>query len=317
MTATPDLARTFAHPRGTWLDPSTGEQVAQGALLRRISGGKAVLLGESHTDYEIHRWQLHIAVALHALRPNIALGFEMFPRAKQDVLDDWVAGKLSVAKFLDAVDWVNGWAYDANLYLPLFHFCRQQRLRMLALNCHRPLVTRVGKEGWAAIPEHERDGLTPAADATPAYRQRLFDMMGGPGTRMQASAEDAPVFAMSADSPLLDRFIRAQQTWDRAFACNIARALAEPDPPLVIGIIGRGHLDYGHGTPYQLRDLGINDVAVLVPTFDAVHDAVKIAGIAEAIFSLDDVEPRAPLPPRMQRTVDARAKERADASAKR
>jgi Haem-binding uptake, Tiki superfamily, ChaN len=43
--------------------------------------------------------------------------------------------------------------------------------------------------------------------------------------------------------PSLDRFIRAQQTWDRAFACNIARALIESDPPLVVGIIGRGHLD--------------------------------------------------------------------------
>ena len=45
--------------------------------------------------YEIHRWQLAVATMLHALHPNIAIGFEMFPRAVQDVLDDWVAGKLS------------------------------------------------------------------------------------------------------------------------------------------------------------------------------------------------------------------------------
>ena len=105
----------------------------------------------------------------------------MFPRAMQDVLDDWVAGKFSSAAFLQAVDWPTVWGYDANLYLPLFHFCRQQQVKMLALNCHRPLVTRVGKEGWAAIPEDERDGLTPAADATPAYRKHLFDIMGGNG----------------------------------------------------------------------------------------------------------------------------------------
>jgi len=228
------------------------------------------------------------------------------------VLDDWVAGRFSVAAFLEAVDWANGWGYDANLYLPLFHFCRQQRLKMLALNCHRALVTRVGKEGWAAIPEHERDGLTPAADATPAHRQYLFEVTGGAGARVQMPGSE-PV--MTADSPLLDRFIRAQQTWDRAFACNIARALAEPDPPLVIGIIGRGHLDYRHGTPYQLSDLGVTDVTVLAPTFDATHDAAKIAGIADAIFRLDDVEPHAPLPPRMQRAVDERAAQRASTAA--
>jgi uncharacterized iron-regulated protein len=297
MTKTTEGSQTFAHPRGVWLDPSTGRELAQGALLQEMAGRQAVLLGETHTVYEIHRWQLHVATVLHALRPNIAIGFEMFPRAKQAVLDDWVAGALSTDAFLEAVDWPTVWGYDANLYLPLFHFCRQQRVKMLALNCHRPLVTRIGKEGWAAIPEAERDGLTPSADATPAYRKYLFDIVGGTAAPMQAK---------SADDPVLDRFVRAQQAWDRAFACNIARALDQPDPPLVVGIIGSGHLAYGHGTLYQLRDLGIANVAVLLPTFDSEHDARKSAGLADAIFRLDDVEPQAPLPPRMQAAVDAR-----------
>lgn len=34
--------------------------------------------------------------------------------------------------------------------------------------------------------------------------------------------------------------------------------------PVVIGIIGCGHLEYGQGTPYQLSDLGISDTAVLL-----------------------------------------------------
>lgn len=62
--------------------------------------------------------------------------------------------------------------------------------------------------------------------------------------------------------------MRAMQTWDRAFACNMAHALHEIPPadpkPIIIGIIGRGHLEYGHGTPYQLADLGITDTAVLL-----------------------------------------------------
>lgn len=293
--------RTFAHPRGVWLDPSSGREIARDILLRDMADRDVVLLGETHTVYEIHRWQLHVTAALHALHPNIAIGFEMFPRAAQPVLDGWVAGKFSAEEFLQAVDWPTVWGYDANLYLPLFHFCRQQRVRMLALNCRRPLVTRVGKEGWAAIPESDRDGLTPSADATSAYRQYLFDSMGGTA---------APMNATSADDPVLDRFIRAQQTWDRAFACNIARALERPDPPLVIGIIGQGHLVYGHGTPHQLRDLGIANVSVLLPTFDATHDAGKMKGIADAVFRLDEVEAQAPLPPRMQAAVDARRFER-------
>lgn len=296
----PSTSTSFAHRRGAWLDPASGREIAQDALFQGIANGQAVLLGEQHTSYEIHRWQLHVATVLHFLQPNLAVGFEMFPRRVQPVLDDWVTGNLSTAAFLEAVDWAGVWGYDADLYLPLFHFCRQQQVRMLALNCHRPLVTRVGKEGWDAIPEAERDGLTPSADATPAYREYLFDIMGG--TR-------APMRATSPDDPALDRFIRAQQTWDRAFACNIARARQQPDPPLVIGIIGQGHLQYRHGTPYQLRDLGVSDVSVLLPVFEPEHDAGKVAGIADALFRLDDVEPQAPLPPRMQQAVDARRAE--------
>ena len=274
----------FEHPFATWIDPSSGRQVDEFELMHEMATRQVVLLGETHTVYEIHRWQLHVATILRFIRRNVAVGFEMFPRRAQPVLDEWVAGELTSAQFLDKVDWKNVWGYDPELYLPLFHFCRQQRVPMLALNCHRPLVTRVGKEGWDAIPEDERDGLTPAAEATVAYREYLFGL----------GLNRSPTGPVSATDPTLDRFIRAQQTWDRAFACNIARAIAQPDPPLVIGIIGRGHLEYGHGAPFQLRDLGIAAPAVLLPETRSQHDAARINGIADAIFAVAEVEPAAP-----------------------
>jgi uncharacterized iron-regulated protein len=101
MTLNIAAPERFAHPRGVWLEPSTGGEIAQGALLREMASRQAVLLGETHTIYEIHRWRLQVATALHALQPNIAVGFEMFPRAKQGLLDDWVAGRFST-QALDA-----------------------------------------------------------------------------------------------------------------------------------------------------------------------------------------------------------------------
>jgi len=271
------------HPRATWLEPATGHALSHSALMREMAGKQAVLLGETHNIAEIHRWQLHVIAALHTLRPGIAVGFEMFPRACQPVLDRWVAGTLTTERFLHEVEWNRVWGFDADLYLPIFHFCRANRVPMLALNCHRPLVTRVGKEGWDAIPEEDRDGLTPSADATPAYREYLFSLVGsGPN-----GTSEGPM------DPKFDRFIRAQQTWDRAFACNIAKALAAPEPPLVIGIIGRGHLEYGHGTPFQLRDLGIGETAILLPSTDEEADVEKLNGIADAIFRLDTPDPAA------------------------
>ncbi len=292
-----DTAAQFAHPRASWLDLADGRIRDERELLTAMADKQVVLLGETHSVLEIHRWQLHVATVLRFLRPHIAVGFEMFPRRVQPVLDEWIEGGLSTAAFLDKVEWGTVWGFDAELYLPLFHFCRRHRVPMLALNCHRPLVTRVGKDGWDAVPEDERDGLTPSAPATLAYRRYLA------GLRF-----DRPATGEVDPSLVTDRFIRAQQTWDRAFACNIAKAVDVADPPLVIGIIGRGHLEYGHGTPYQLRDLGVSEIGVLLPTASDHHDAASIAGIGDAVFRLDEPEPEI-VPPKMAEMIaDARRK---------
>jgi len=286
LAVEPDPAgERIAHPRASWLCPRTGGLLPQTEVMREAAGKRVVLLGETHDVAEIHRWQLHVTAFLHMLRPEMAVGFEMFPLRIQPVLDAWVEGAMDTATFIARSGWEQVWGFDPDLYLPLFHFCRQQRVKMLALNCHRPLVTRVGQVGWEAIPVEERDGVTPSAAATDAYREYLERLMGSFG------GADRPA---GAPSPVSDRFLRAQQTWDRAFACRIADHLATAPGDLVIGIIGRGHLEYSHGTPYQLRDLGIEDVAVLLPGTADGYDAAAIAGIADAVFRLDTPEPPQP-----------------------
>ena len=281
------MADQHPHPRATWCDPTTGETLDGRALMTRMAGRQAVLLGETHDVAEIHRWQAHVVAWLHQIQPRLAVGFEMFPRRLQPVLDEWVAGALSTADFIVKSEWDAVWGFPPEIYLPIFHFCRQNGVPMLALNCHRPLVTRVGTDGWDAIPEDERDGLTPSAPATPAYRRYLFDITGRnriPGPTGGARSPDDPAF---------DRFVRAQQTWDRAFACNIARALEAGIADTVVGIIGRGHLEYGGGTPHQLADLGIRDVAVLLPNQQETLAIEPDRRLADAVFRLDTPEPPA------------------------
>jgi uncharacterized iron-regulated protein len=269
------------HPAGTWLDPATGTLIEHSALLRRMGTKQAVLLGETHDRYDIHRWQLHVLAGLYALEQNIVVGFEMFPRRSQPVLDEWVAGDLDTAAFLEKVQWKTVWGFAPELYLPIFHFCRQFKVPMKALNCRRALVTEVGKLGWDAIPLDERDGVSPAKPATDAHRQYLFDLTGGARSDRKAR---------SAAEPDFDRFVRAQQTWDRSFACNIAEAHATADAPLVVGIIGRGHLEYVHRTPDQQYDLGNTDVAVLLPCDEPFVVSAANAGISNAMFRLAKTE---------------------------
>ncbi len=71
-------------------------------LLAAMAGRAVVLLGEQHDDMDHHRWQLQTLATLHTLRPRMVIGFEMFPRRVQPVLDRWVAGELTEAEFLAA-----------------------------------------------------------------------------------------------------------------------------------------------------------------------------------------------------------------------
>ena len=66
---------------------------------------------------------------------------------------------------------------------------------------------------------------------------------------------------------------------------------------MIVGIIGRGHLEHGYGIPHQLADLGIDDVDVLLPV-DASEDCDALPkGLASAVFVVDGKPASAP-PPR-------------------
>lgn len=263
----------MTHSDGCWIDPQQGTMLSHPEVMARAAEASVVLLGEQHDRADHHAWQLHVAAGLLALRGHVALGFEMFPARLDPVLSDWVAGRLCEEEFLLRAEWGTVWGYPSELYMPLFRFCRMFRLPMLGLNCRRDLVRDIGAEGWEGIAEEARDGLTPAIAASPEYRRYLFGVTGG--KRPDRKAQD-PM------DPAFDRFVRAQQVWDRAFACRIAAARAVQNAPLIIGIIGRGHLDFRGGTPAQLQALGIEDCVVLLP-----HDKGPVAsGIGDAVFCL-------------------------------
>ena len=257
-------------PVAAWFDPATGAIVND--AIARLARHSVVLLGEAHDDAEHHRWQLHTIAGLHALRPDLALGFEMFPRRVQPVLARWTSGALTEAAFLAEVEWQRVWGMDPALYLPLFHFARAHRLPMIALNIERDSQKRFAAD--PVVPLSEREGVGDPAPATAAYRARLLPWfqqgpMGGPD--------------MDADSPRFARFVRAQQFWDRAMAEAI---VARRDGRLVVGIMGSGHVEYRDGVAFQLAALGVRDVATALPWPADAEVPTDDPAIADLLFGV-------------------------------
>ncbi len=232
-----------------------------------------MLLGETHEDPTHHRWQLDTVGALFGRRPDMALGFEMFPRRVQPVLDRWCKGELEESSFLSEVDWPRIWGFDPGLYLPLFRFAQANRLPVVALNVDRETSRRVGAEKFAAVPAAEREGVGEPAPASCAYRDRLlawFKRHPGAGT----------------DLARFERFVRAQLFWDRAMAEAIAGALRGLRRPLVVGIMGSGHVEYGDGVPRQLAALGEGDVAAALPWSAGAECPVSDPPVADLLFGV-------------------------------
>lgn len=293
--------------RGNWIDVKTGQPLDRGELFRDVVAKSAVvLLGESHTDVDDHRWQLHTLAALHGRGGNIVIGFEAFPRRLQAVLDDWVEGKLTEEAFLKASEWRQVWGYDAALYMPLFQFARLNRVPMVALNVERKLVSQVGRLGWEAVPAAEREGLSNPAPASPAYQRELARVYlikkslppgADPVSVSQGPSPPEPDEAALAEAvkqPEFQHFVEAQLTWDRAMAEALAGARRKFADATVVGILGSGHVEGGHGVPHQLKDLGIAELKSFIP--ESADTACKLVGtaFADAIFTLpheDDTPP--------------------------
>ncbi len=292
--ATADAAGGSCVAPGQWLDPAAGAGLADEDLIAAMAKRPIVLLGEVHDNAEHHRWQLHTIAALHGRNRNMVLAFEAFPRGAQPALDRWIRGASDRRRFLADSRWNEVWRFDADLYMPLFHFARMHRIPMVGMNVEPALVARVGRQGWGAIPETERQGVTNPAPAAAAYVERLSTVFNAHKTR----PPDTPV---ATDDPEFRRFVEAQQTWDRAMAQALAGVRQAGGRPLVVGIVGSGHIAYGHGIPRQLSDLGIAGAAVLLP-WDESRSCDDLAppgeaAVADAVFGIaaKSGKPRRPL----------------------
>ncbi|MGF1622124.1 MAG: ChaN family lipoprotein [Rhodomicrobiaceae bacterium] len=296
---------------GNWLALPEREPVAHTEILEDLARKRVVLLGETHDDAEHHRWQLHTLAALHGRGKPLVIGLEMFPRAAQPVLDKWVRGELSREDFLASAGWTRIWGYPSGLYMPIFDFARMHRIPMKALNVERGLVARVGREGWDAVPEPERQGVSTPAPASQGYQRMLAEVYalkeampsGDPGKDAktpdhQIEIDDAKLAEFQQKDDFRN-FVAAQQVWDRAMAQALAEASKEQGDALVVAIVGSGHVEGGFGIRHQLEDLGMTEAATAIPVGKGEPCETVDDNYSDAIFVVDDRSADTPPAPKL------------------
>ena len=228
---------------------------ADDSMLDAVIGSSQVLyLGERHDDPHVHRFERELVERAVAMQPKMAIGFEMLPVTMQSSLDAYVAGRITEAQFLTAVDWQHTWGFSFDFYRPLFELCRDHKLRAYALNAPAALAKRIAHGGIESLSDEEK-GRLPVLRADETQFRHFADMMRG----------EAAHGTLSDDA--LGRYYLAQLLWDETMAQSVADALFSPAaPPLLVVIAGDEHARR-FAVPARARRRGVHSDVVVLPVY--------------------------------------------------
>ena len=203
-----------------------------------------IYVGETPDQVKDHLAQLETLKALRIARGSkIAVGFEMLDTTMQPVLDKYAAGELTEKEFLTRSDWAGQWGFDFSLYKPLFDFVVRNKLRALALNVPKTVVSKIARSGLESLATEERRFLPEKINITghKKYLEYLKEFFAGSG--------GSPV----PQAFTWENYIASVSAWNEGMGARIADfASANPGWALLI-ITGNGHVAYNAATPASVK----------------------------------------------------------------
>lgn len=245
------------------VDTRTGEALTPAQVAARLDGVHLVFFGETHTSMNVHRSQLRLLQELEKTGRPLAIGLEMFPYTAQEGLDRWVDGLLTEEGFLEIGGWYEHWGLHWGYYRDIFLFARDHGVPMIGVNTPREVVAAVRQKGLDELSEEERSHVPPSMELESDDHRTLFRAF------MTGDEDDDETIHSSMSDEQLEAMRSAQVTWDAAMAYNAVRYLqglgdTEGDPIMVV-LIGSGHVAYGLGAERQARQWFDGTVASVVP----------------------------------------------------
>jgi len=207
-------------------------------ITRGLEGQKVVYLGEKHDQEGIHQAQLKIIQEL-SRREKLAVGMEMFQRPFQDVLNSYLAGKISEREFLKNSQYFKRWAFNYQFYRPIVEYCKANSIPIVALNLPTEISKKIARKGISGLSEEERKALPDKLDFTnELYKRYLKGIYAGHN---------------SSEIDNFEYFFQAQVAWDETMAQSITDYLTDHPAYHMVILVGGGHIEYGYGIPSRVK----------------------------------------------------------------
>ena len=213
-------------------------------ILPELKKAKVVYLGETHDSSQDHQNQLKILKELYKNNPKIAIGMEMFQRPFQEIINQYIAGKITEAELVEKTEYKNRWGFDWELYAPILRFAKENKISVLALNTPSEISRKVAKGGIENLSDEEKKLI-------PSITEIKLDNI--PYRQMVLKAFEQHQSAGHGNSNSANRFFLAQVLWDETMADGIAKFVkTNPDYQVVV-LAGQGHVVYGYGIPSRVE----------------------------------------------------------------
>ncbi len=245
------------------------------ALETAAARGGLVAVGETHDQLNDHLAQLEALKALYAARgEKVAVGFEMLNLTLQPVLDDYAAGRLTEEEFKAGVNWQKEWGFDFNLYKPLFDFIREHKLRALALNLPKKIVSKIAMSGLAALTPEESAYL-------PAGMQVNSDERYVAYVRQSFQGHMSDMFKF-------ENYLAAMSAWNETMGARLADFLRANPDHAALAVAGTGHVVYNAAitASFSARLPGVPTATFYTQGADAcpAAPAAEDAGLADHVW---------------------------------
>jgi uncharacterized iron-regulated protein len=236
-------------------------------MIQEVKDKKIILFGELPEELEHHKYQLRIIKALYGQGIPIAIGLEMFRANDQTVLDNWVAGNLTLDQFLPrySANWRRPWS----LYRDIFLFSRDKRIPLIGLNVPEEIPRSVAKRGFSALSEEETRQLPPGISCNVDETYMEFIKR---------------VYSVRSSGKEFSNFCEAQMVWDNAMALHAVKYLEKHPQSSVIILSGVDHA-WKRAIPRQIERLRSGyTVSVILPELTKIERDVMTVEDADFLI---------------------------------
>ncbi len=257
---------------------ASGSRLTVEGISQKIKDYDVVVFGEYHDNPVLHRLEKELLTAVYEQYPNVAVSLEMFERDNQQILNAYLAGRVSEEAFLEQS---RPWPNYRSDYRPLVEFAKTEELPVLAANIPRAIAAQYARSGMLAAVEETLRQYLPRIHSTPdgEYRQRFFG-------QMQAMSDKHS--AMPVTEKQMEAFYRAQCLKDDTMAESILDYHRRYPDRKIIHYQGDFHSRYRLGVVEKLQALA-PELKILVITPVYVDDFQRLSEKARSLQADGDI----------------------------